>query len=77
MQTEFQGHYYSTIRASDLQRDGMTLELSCDTRLIAEIFYSDVTGEFAISFFEQSIPLSVIEQFIAEARIGLVPIRQS
>jgi hypothetical protein len=77
MLIDFQSHCYSTIRASDLKRDGMGLELSCDTRLIAEIFYSDVTGEFTISLFEQSIPLPIIEQFIAEARIDLVPVSQS
>jgi hypothetical protein len=77
MQIEFRGHYYSTVLASDLQRDGMGLELSRDTRLIAEVFFSDKTGELIISLFEEGIPLTVIEQFIAEARTGLVPIRQS
>ncbi|HEY4416844.1 MAG TPA: hypothetical protein VGO57_14225 [Verrucomicrobiae bacterium] len=74
MQTEFEGHYYSTVCASDLQRDGMGLELRCDSLLIAEIFFFDTTGQFTISLFKQSIPLSVIEQFIAEARTNLIPI---
>jgi len=77
MLIDFQGHCYSTVRACDLKRDGMGLELSCDTRLVAEIFYLDATGEFTISLFEQSVPLPIIEQFIAEARIELVPVSQS
>ena len=77
MQIEFQGHFYSTIRTSDLQRDGMGLELRRDSRLVAEVFFSDASGEFTISLFEQSIPLPVIEQLIAEARTDLVPVRQS
>jgi hypothetical protein len=76
MQTDFHGHYYSTIRASDLQRDGMGLELHCDSRLIAEVFFSDATGEFTISFFEQSLPVPVIERFIAEAYSDLAPVRE-
>jgi hypothetical protein len=77
MQIEFQGHFYSTIRAGDLQRDGMGLELRCDSRLVAEVFFSDASGEFTISLFEKNIALPVIEQFIAEARTVLVPVRQS
>jgi len=77
MQIEFHGHYYSTIRASDLQRDGMGLELHCDSRLVAEIFLSDAIGEFTISLFEPSIPLPVIVQLIAESRTDLVPVRQN
>ena len=77
MQIDFQGHYYSTIRASDLQRDGMGLELRRDSQLVAEVFFSDVTHEFVISLFDKNLPLPVIEQFIAEARTDLVPVRES
>jgi hypothetical protein len=77
MQIDFQGHYYSTIRASDLQRDGMSLEPSRDSVFVAEIFFSDVTREFVISLFDKDLPLPMIEQFIAEARTDLVPARES
>jgi len=67
MLIEFQGHNYSTIRASDLQRDGMGLELKRDGRVVAEVFCFDTTGEFTISLFEQAIPLEIVERLISEA----------
>lgn len=73
MQVESNGHFYSTIRASDVARDGMGLELQRDSNCVAEVFFSDATGEFTISLFDQSLPLPVIEHFIAEARAALVP----
>jgi hypothetical protein len=72
MVIEYQGKLYTTLRASDLVRDGMALEFSSGSETVAEIFYSDVSGEFTISVFTQDLPLPVIEQFIAEGR-GLLP----
>ena len=76
MLTEFQGRRYSTVRASDLERDGMALELQQDGRVVAEVFYLDAFGEFTISLFEEGLPLPVIEQLISEARATLVPVRK-
>ncbi|HTR42689.1 MAG TPA: hypothetical protein VMH87_13840 [Pseudomonadales bacterium] len=77
MKTDFQGHYYSTVIASDLQRDGMGLELYRDGKLIAEVFYSDATGKFTISLFEKNLPMPVIEDYIAEAHTCLPPVQPS
>ena len=73
MQFDYQDKHYHTIRASDLQRDGMGLELDLGSRAVAEVFYSDATGDFTVSLFEQSLPLPVIERLIAEARVDLLP----
>jgi hypothetical protein len=77
MNLESHGKRYQTLRASDLQRDGMALELHCDSAAVAEVFYSDVTGEFSISLFAPDLPLPVIEQFVAEARRSLVPVHRA
>jgi hypothetical protein len=73
----FTGHgtEYQLMRASDLSRDGMGLELAKagETRVLAEVFYSDKTGEFFISLFEANLPLPVIERLIGSAKIALVP----
>ena len=61
------------IRASDLQRDGMGMELHSGNRTVAEVFYSDVTHEFTVSLFEPDLPLEVVEQLIAAAKVGLLP----
>lgn len=48
----------------------MYLELSeaGSDSVLLEVFYSDVDGSFSIAGVGESIPLEVVEQFIAEAR---------
>ena len=66
---------YSTIRASDLSRGGLALQLVAvrEQKLVAEVFYSDTTSEFTISVFERDLPLTVIEHLVGAARIALLP----
>ena len=68
---------YEFTRGSDVQRDGMYLEVSVKTsgslRQLAEVFYSDATGEFSVSCYEQDVPLVVIEELIRLARQSLSP----
>lgn len=73
MQIDHHGTIYRTIRASDLQRDGMSLELQHGDETVAEVFYSDITREFSISSFAPAIPLDVIEQLIAISKKTLPP----
>ena len=75
MQFTDHGRDYRTVRASDLKRGGMTLELMTarDGKTVAEVFYSDATGEFTISVFERDLPLTVIEHLTQAARIALLP----
>jgi hypothetical protein len=63
---------YWTVMASDLQRDGMGLELHANgsSKYLAEVFYSDETGKLSISLFEKDLPLPVIEGFIAMAKVA-------
>ena len=66
---------YHTLRGSDVQRDGMYLEL-IDQRTgdeVAEVFYSDVSGAMSISVFQQEMPLEPIERLIQRARQDLPP----
>jgi hypothetical protein len=77
MLIDHSGHRYTTIMGSDLERDGMFLELLVDGRSQAPplvAFYSDVTGEFALETLEKtSIPFEVIDAFLQEARQCLPP----
>lgn len=73
MQIEYNGVAYEMIRASDLRRDGMGLELSQGDQALAEVFYSDITGQFSISIFAHAMPLDLIELLIASARKNLPP----
>ena len=75
MLIEHQGRQFSTIRGSDLNRDGMFLELSeaGSSNPLMEVFYSDVDRTFHISGFGQPVPLPVAERFIVAARELLPP----
>ena len=70
MLIEHQGRQFSTVRGSDVVRDGMFLELSeaGSSSPLMEVFYSDADGSFSIRGFGGSVPLSVAEQFVAFAR---------
>jgi len=71
------GIEYSFTRGSDVNRDGMFLEAtvvgSSPSRTVAEIFYSDKTGQFAVSCFEENVPLELIEFMIEDSRECLPP----
>lgn len=79
MLIEENGTRYEIITGSDIVRDGMYIELRLpDTfpvKQLAEIFYSDVTHEFSVSIFADSLLLSVIEILVAEAKV-LLPLKK-
>lgn len=64
---------YRTARGSDVQRDGMYLELIDESTgdEVAEVFYSDVRNEWTISVFKPELPLRVVESLIERARRDL------
>lgn len=68
---------YRCVRGSDVQRDGMYLEISEGSDVfgaqVAEVFLSDVTGEFSLSLFVSDVPLAVVERLIEPARQWLPP----
>lgn len=67
---------YRYIRGSDIVRDGMFLELVEDgtdpLQQLASIFYSDVTKEFTLDYFDVSVPAEVLEAFV-DAAVELLP----
>ena len=67
---------FYTVRGSDLNRDGLFLELhrTGSSKCAAEVFYSDKTGEFSVSLFETALPLAALEEFISTAKVVLPPI---
>ncbi len=75
---EISGRKYVCVRGSDVDRDGMYLELSeiveTKTRIAMEIFYSDTTGDMTMSLFHGAVPLSVVEWMIAKAQESLPPV---
>lgn len=67
---------YRYVRGSDVVRDGTLLELVADgadpQEQLASIFYSDVTHDFTLDYFDSSVPADVLDYFVDQA-IGLLP----
>ena len=67
---------YRDVRGSDVVRDGMFLELIDEgtepQEQLASIFYSDVTHDFTLDYFDPSVPAEVMEEFVDQA-IKLLP----
>ncbi len=69
------GHKCRAEMASDLMRDGMSLELSePDGALVAEVFYSDVTNTMTFTTYLPDLPPEAAEWLIREARVRLPPV---
>jgi hypothetical protein len=79
--TEHSGHHYQTTRGSDVQRDGMFLELvvdGCTAAPVMEAFFSDATGTLRVELLERtSIPVEIVREFIGEAERLLPPVPQT
>ncbi len=77
MDRQQRGARYTTLKASDVQRDGIALELHLTVQgqdsVVAEVFYSDADGTWTINTFDCDVPLELIEEFIAEAKQRLTP----
>ncbi len=73
---EIEGQTYTVIRGSDVDRDGMYLELMRENHEgeVAEVFYADGTGEFSLTTFGNSVPLAAVEWLIEQSRALLPPI---
>ena len=64
---------FSRIVASDVDRDGLGLELWQGEKQVAEIFRSDRKRELTITLWEENLPLEIIDGFIADAKNRLLP----
>ena len=72
MNREFRGARYTTLVASDVQRDGIGLELHWlserQDNVVAEIFASDVDDSWTVNTFDCDVPLELLEELISEAK---------
>lgn len=68
---------YEGVIGSDLERDGMFLEISKApynaSELILEIFYSDLNNKLSVTLFSESVDLELMEEAIKIAKHRLVP----
>jgi hypothetical protein len=77
MDREHKGARYTTLMVSDIQRDGMGLELHWTVggqdSVVAEIFFSDSEPSWTLNTFDCDVPLELVEELIAEAKRRLPP----
>ena len=70
---EILGQSYTAVVGSDVDRDGMYLELSDSASVvIAEVFYSDDNGSMTFTSHQTDLPVPVVEWLIAQAKLRLV-----
>ena len=65
------GHTYTYVIGSDIDRDGMYVEVTSDADAVnslLEIFYSDITHNMSITLHRPDLPLEVIEWAISIAK---------
>jgi hypothetical protein len=74
------GRSYELIRASDVGRDGLGLELWDVTgganEQVLEAFYFDTDGSTTLSAYREDLPLDLVEWFTRKARELLPPIKE-
>jgi hypothetical protein len=70
------GREYTYVVGSDLQRDGMYLEVSETQRgpEILEVFYSDQTHEMTFTAHRPALPVELVEWAMRIARERLIPV---
>jgi hypothetical protein len=78
MTVEFRGRQYELIRASDVESDGMWLELYAlsggGRSQMLDAFYSDACGEMNLTAYAPDMPLELVEWFVSRARQLLPPV---
>ena len=71
---EILGQSYAVTVGSDIQRDGMYLEVEDNAKVaLAEVFYSDRDNSMTFTGYRTDLPLPLVEWLIAHAKERLTP----
>ncbi|WP_322417189.1 hypothetical protein [Mesorhizobium huakuii] len=71
---ELAGRSYEATIGSDVQRDGIYLELvDQENHIVGEIFLSDVDGKMTVTLCQAEVPVEVVQWMIARANVRLPP----
>lgn len=71
---EIMGQSYGVTVGSDIQRDGMYLEVEDNAKaVLAEVFYSDRENSMTFTSYRNDLPLPLVEWLIAYAKERLTP----
>jgi hypothetical protein len=71
---EILGQIYGVTVGSDIQRDGLYLEVENAAKaVLAEVFYSDHDGSMTFTSYQPDLPLPLVEWLIAHGKERLPP----
>jgi hypothetical protein len=72
---EILGQRYSVTVGSDIQRDGMYLEVEDDAKaVLAEVFFHDRDRTMTFTSYQSDLPLPLVKWMIDHAKERLVPV---
>lgn len=75
---ETTGQGYEVTVGSEVQRDGMYLEVEDGAKtVLAEVFYSDCDNSMTFTGYRADLPLPLVEWLIAHAKERLTPISEN
>jgi hypothetical protein len=75
---EILGQSYAVTVGSDIQRDGMYLEVEDGEKaVLAEVFYRDHDDSMTFTGYRADLPLPLVEWLIAHAKERLTPRREN
>jgi hypothetical protein len=79
MTFSFAGREYHGVIGSDLDRDGMYLEVqdSLDSSVLIEVFYSDQRHTMTVTLYGSDMPIEVVEWSLTTARTRLPPAKDA
>ena len=74
---KIEGHEYTVLKGSDIERDGMFLELYLGRepkgRPLAECFYADADGSLSVTVYEARVPGAALAWLEGEGARMLPP----
>lgn len=72
---EILGQSYDVTVGSDIQRDGMYLEVEGDAKaVLAEVFFHDRDHTMTFTSYQSDLPLPLVEWIIVHAKERLMPV---
>ncbi len=75
---EISGQSYGVTVGSDIQRDGMYLEVDdAAGAVLAEVFYHDGDHTTTFTGYRDDLPLPLVEWMIVQAKERLIPVREN
>ncbi len=72
------GSGYQFLMGSDIERDGMFMEmLDASGACVAEFFYSDATHRMVVTLGQQGLPIEAVQELLSRSKLQLPPLQRT